>query len=119
MKKKDDSRLVYSCDQGRMCPVCQQPIARCCCKKQTSVVARDSVVRVGRETKGRKGKRVTVLTGIPLVEDELKKFVQQLKKSCGSGGTIKQGVVEIQGDHRDQLIPYLQQQGWVVKRTGG
>ena len=72
--KKRDSCLVYSCDQGKMCPQCQKPIAQCCCKKKSAAVAKDSVVRVGRETKGRKGKGVTVVTGIPLAESELKVY---------------------------------------------
>jgi len=117
--KKGDSHLVYSCDQGKMCPKCQQPIKQCRCKKQASPVTKDSIVRVSRETKGRKGKGVTIITGIPLAETELKLYAQRLKKKCGSGGTLKQGVVEIQGDHRDMLIPLLLEQGWVVKKAGG
>lgn len=117
--KKDDSRLVYSCDQGKMCPKCQQPVKQCRCKKQTSPVAKDSIVRVSRETKGRKGKGVTIITGIPLDGAELKLYAQLLKKKCGSGGTLKQGAVEIQGDHRDMLIPLLLERGWVVKKAGG
>ncbi len=117
--KKGDSCLVYSCDQGKMCPQCQKPIAQCSCKKKSVAVAKDSVVRVGRETNGRKGKGVTIVTGIPLAEAELKVYAQSLKKKCGSGGTLKQGTVEIQGDHRDTLITLLSKEGWVVKRTGG
>ncbi|OQY22753.1 MAG: translation initiation factor [Desulfobacteraceae bacterium 4572_35.2] len=119
MMKKGDSRLVYSCEQGKMCPKCQKPIKQCCCKKMTAPVAKDTIVRVSRETKGRKGKGVTVVTGIPLVEAELKLYAQKLKKKCGSGGTLKQGVVEIQGDHRDLLLSLLAAEGWVVKKAGG
>lgn len=117
--KKSDFGLVYSCDLGKMCPQCQKPINQCHCKKKAAVIPKDSVVRVGRETKGRKGKGVTVVTGIPLSENDLKDYAQSLKKKCGSGGTVKQGVIEIQGDHRDILIPLLLKEGWVVKRTGG
>lgn len=119
MMKNGDSRLVYSCEQGKMCPTCQQPIKQCRCKQKNTPIAKDSVVRVSRETKGRKGKGVTVITGIPLAEAELKTYAQRLKKKCGSGGTLKQGVVEIQGDHRETLIPLLSEEGWVVKKAGG
>jgi translation initiation factor 1 len=76
-------------------------------------------VRISRETKGRKGKGVTLISGIPLAESELKAFAAKLKKLCGSGGAIKNGVVEIQGDHRDRLMTELQGNGWAVKRSGG
>lgn len=72
-----------------------------------------------RQTKGRKGKGVTILRGIPLPEPELKALGARLKKKCGSGGTIKDGVIEIQGDHRDLLVPELESHGWKVKRAGG
>lgn len=76
-------------------------------------------MRIRRETKGRKGKGVTTITGIPLNGDELKKLVKQLKAQCGSGGTLKDGVVEIQGDHRDTLKATLEKKGWTVKLSGG
>tara|TARA_R100001440_G_scaffold8937_5_gene16829 strand:- start:10646 stop:10876 length:231 start_codon:yes stop_codon:yes gene_type:complete len=76
-------------------------------------------VRLSRETKGRKGKGVTLITGIPLAEKELKAYAKTLKAKCGTGGTVKDGVVEIQGDHRDLLLPLLQQKGWTVKKAGG
>jgi translation initiation factor 1 len=76
-------------------------------------------VRVGRETKGRKGKGVTVVTGVPLVADALDELASKLKRSCGSGGTVKDGVIEIQGDHRDLLVSELAKFGWAVKRSGG
>jgi translation initiation factor 1 len=76
------------------------------------------VVRVSRETKGRKGKGVTLIVGIPLGDKELKIFAKTLKAKCGTGGTIKDGVVEIQGDQRDVLVPLLQAKGWIVKRSG-
>jgi translation initiation factor 1 len=79
----------------------------------------DGVVRVGRETKGRKGKGMTLVSGVPLPPEELKLLAQELKKKCGSGGTLKDGVIEIQGDHRDVLIELLKARGWTVKRSGG
>ena len=79
----------------------------------------DGVVRVGRETKGRKGKGVTVITGLPLADDELARLATRLKKRCGSGGTVRDGLIEIQGDHRDLLVTELDGLGYRVKRAGG
>jgi translation initiation factor 1 len=79
----------------------------------------DGIVRVGRETKGRRGKGVSVITGVPLGESDLKDLAKQLKRLCGSGGTVKDGVIEIQGDHRDRLVEELTKRGWTVKRSGG
>ena len=76
-------------------------------------------MRVGRETKGRKGSGVTVITGLPLGGEALAELASRLKRRCGSGGTVKDGVIEIQGDHRDLVVAELQQQGYVVKRAGG
>jgi translation initiation factor 1 len=77
------------------------------------------VVRVGRETKGRRGKGVTVVTGVPLSGDALEELGSRLKRLCGSGGTVRDGVIEIQGDHRDRLVEELAREGWIVKRAGG
>jgi translation initiation factor 1 len=76
-------------------------------------------VRIERQTKGRKGKGVTLITGIPLNDEELKTLAKSLKQKCGSGGTVKNGIIEIQGDHRDQLLPLLTEKGWNVKKAGG
>ena len=76
-------------------------------------------MRVGRESKGRKGKGVTLISGVPLSLAELKKLAKELKQKCGTGGTLKDGVIEIQGDHRDVLIDLLKAKGWTVKRSGG
>lgn len=115
---KRESGLVFSTEQGRMCPECRNPVAECTCG-QGSRPSGDGVVRVSRETKGRKGKGVTLITGIPLDDKELKAYAKVLKAKCGTGGTVKDGVVEIQGEQRDILVPLLQQQGWTVKRSGG
>lgn len=115
-----NSRLVYSSSSGRVCPKCSKPVAKCVCRKQTSVhPPNDGIVRVGRETKGRKGKGMTLITGVPLRTDELKKLAKELKQKCGTGGTLKDGVIEIQGDHRDALVELLEAKGWTVKRSGG
>ena len=79
----------------------------------------DAVVRVGRETKGRKGAGVTVVIGAPLAGKDLADLAKRLKKSCGAGGTLKNDVIEIQGDKRDQVIALLEKRGWTVKRVGG
>lgn len=118
MSKKHNGGLVYSTDQGRMCPQCRHPQDQCQCKQEARPLG-DGVVRVSRETKGRKGKGVTLISGIPLPEAELKAYAKELKAKCGTGGTVKDGVVEIQGDQRDILVPLLQHKGWVVKRSGG
>lgn len=116
--RKRSGGLVYSTEQGRMCPECRHPVDQCICGQRAQPLG-DGVVRVSRETKGRKGKGVTLITGIPLADKELKAFAKVLKGKCGTGGTVKEGVVEIQGDHRDLLVPLLEQQGWTVKRAGG
>ncbi|WP_457324543.1 translation initiation factor Sui1 [Roseateles sp. P5_E11] len=112
--------LVYSTDVGRVCPGCGQPIAQCVCKAKLRP-AGDGIVRVSRETAGRKGKGVTVIKGLPLDDAALTACAKQLKALCGSGGTVKDGVVEIQGDHLDKVLAWLKArpEGWTVKRAGG
>lgn len=102
-----------------MCPACRQPVARCTCKQAASLLAGDGIVRVQRETKGRGGKAVTVLRGLPLDAAALVKLGQELKAACGSGGTVKDGIVEVQGDHVEKTMAWLQQRGFRVKRAGG
>jgi len=110
---------VYSSALGRICPGCGKPVADCACRAAGSSPRGDGSVRVARETKGRKGKGVTLITGIPLAGDGLADLARQLKQRCGSGGTVKDGVIEIQGDHRDRLEEELQGRGYRVKRSGG
>lgn len=117
--KNRNTELVYSTAQGRMCPDCGLPREQCICKQNRPVANSDGVVRVSRETKGRKGKSVTLITGLPLNEIELKFLAKELKVKCGSGGTVKNGVIEIQGDHRDRMVDELQKKGWLIKRVGG
>lgn len=120
MTARRSDGIVYSSAQGRMCPGCGRPVAACACKATPPAAARaGGVVRVGRETKGRKGKGVTVVSGVPLTGDALDELASRLKRLCGSGGTVKDGVVEIQGDHRDLLVAELAKLGWTVKRSGG
>jgi len=111
--------LVYSTEHGRMCPDCGQPVAQCICRAQKSAPKGDGNVRVGRETKGRKGKGVTVITGLPLDGKDLETLARQLKQLCGAGGTVRDGIIEIQGDHRDQLTAELIKRGFAAKKSGG
>jgi len=119
------NRLVFSTGTGRLCPECARPITDCRCRRskaaQPVVLAPkgDGIVRVGRETKGRKGKGVTVITGVPLGGDELEALATRLKKRCGCGGTVDGAAIEIQGDHRDLLVEELGKLGYVVRRSGG
>ncbi len=109
MKSFGDLDIVYSTDSGRVRPEKQKPAAP----------KGDGIVRVGRETKGRKGKGMTVVSGVPLHPEGLRDLAKQLKQKCGTGGTVKGGVIEIQGDHRDLLVAELQARGYTVKRAGG
>ncbi len=116
------TRLVYSTDAGRMCPECGQPVAQCVCRANRARAAAapsDGIVRVSHETKGRKGKGVTVIKGLALDAEALAQTAKQLKAACGSGGTVKDGTIEIQGDHRELVIAALVKQGRTVKRAGG
>lgn len=102
-----------------MCPACQHPVADCVCRHNATAALpanTEGVVRVEQETKGRKGKGVTLITGVPLPPVELAALCTQLKKRCGSGGTVKDGVIEIQGDHGDSVAQELTKRGWTVKR---
>lgn len=114
-------RRVYSTDHGRMCPGCDRLITACRCKQPNKggSTPSDGIVRVSRSTKGRKGKGVTVITGVPLTGAELKKLAKELKAKCGAGGALKDGAIEIQGEHRDTLVTALEAKGWTVKRVGG
>lgn len=117
--KKSSGGLVYSSEQGRMCPGCNRPQKECTCTRKQAVPPSDGVVRVSRQTKGRKGKGMTLITGVPLDAAGIKALATRLKQQCGSGGTVKDGVIEIQGDHCDLLVEELKKQGWTVKRAGG
>ncbi len=110
-RRRDDSKLVYSTGVGRIDP-----------GKDPAPPRRprgDGIVRVRRETKGRRGKTVTSIEGIPLPDDDLRELGSELKRRCGTGGSVKDGVIEIQGDHRDTLVADLEARGFTVKRAGG
>jgi translation initiation factor 1 len=118
MKSTTGSSLVYSTDGGRMCPECRQPAAACACKAKP-VIKGDGVVRVSRQTKGRGGKCVTIVKGLALDAIALASLGKQLRTACGSGGTVKDGVIEIQGDHCDLVMEALKKHGHDPKRAGG
>ncbi len=118
MRDPRETVKVYSTGQGSICPGCARPVAGCICRADKAAPRGDGIVRVARETKGRKGKGVTLVTGVPLDDDALAELARQLKQRCGTGGTVKDGVIEIQGDHRDRLAEELRSQGYRVKRAG-
>lgn len=117
--KQKNENLVYSSEFGRMCPACGRPADGCLCRESKSTPLGDGIVRVRRETQGRRGKGVTLITGLPLAPDALKTLGKRLKAQCATGGTVKDGLIEIQGDHRDAVIRILEKEGWTVKRSGG
>ena len=114
---KAQGGLVYSTEGGRMCPACRRSLAECACAKAKAVRSSDGIVRVSRES--RVGKSVTVIRGLALESAALNELGKRLKAACGAGGTVKDGVVEVQGDHRDKVIAALRSQGWTVKQAGG
>ena len=118
--KERPSDIVYTTDVGERCRNCQRPVRECICRRGTpGKTSSDGVVRVSRETQGRKGKGVTVVAGLGLLPDELAALATELKKLCGSGGSVENGRIEIQGDHRDRLVEELIRRGWPAKRAGG
>ncbi len=110
MKDWQDALLVYSTESGKIKP---EP------KEQARSVSSDGVVRIHRETKGRKGKGVSLIKGLDLASDELKKLGSELKKKCGCGGAVKDGVIEVQTDDREKLRTLLTDKGYKVKLAGG
>ncbi|WP_019621332.1 translation initiation factor Sui1 [Amphritea japonica] len=116
------SNLVFSTEKGALCPGCKEAVDSCICNQlsdQSRIEGLDGIVRIRRETSGRKGKGVSTVTGVPLAEKELKALAKKLKQQCGTGGSLKDGVIEIQGDHRDKLKQLLEKQGFTVKLAGG
>ena len=105
-----NSRLVYSSERGR---IDEEK------KKQTTAAAGDGIARVRREKKGRGGKTVTTISGLLLADAALKELASALKRLCGTGGSIKNGIIEIQGDNADKIVEALEKQGHKAKRAGG
>ena len=102
-----------------MCPDCRRPLASCLCKAAPKPAAGDGIVRVSRETKGRGGKTVTLVRGVNLDAEALAALGKRLRAACGAGGTLREGVLEIQGDHRERVAALLAAEGFSVKRAGG
>ena len=131
MIRQDDDRIVFSSERGRLCPECGAASGNCRCKKKTKAKKNtasqstpppppgDGTVRVSRTRRGRKGKTVTLVEGVPGSADELRDLASDLKKRCGTGGAIKEGVIEIQGDQRETLVSALEGRGFRVKVSGG
>ena len=113
------SNRVYSTDQGRICPSCNQAKTSCRCKAAAVQDKGDGIIRIRRETKGRKGAGVTIIDGLVLEASEMKKLVKKIKQNCSSGGAIKGGSVEIQGEHRESIKALLEKSGYTVKLSGG
>jgi translation initiation factor 1 len=118
MKSSSNSGLVYSTDGGRMCPECRQPLTACACKAKAAIKG-DGVVRVSLQTKGRGGKSVTIVKGLALDAAALAMLGKQLRTACGSGGTVKDGVIEVQGEHAELVMETLRKLGHQPKRAGG
>jgi translation initiation factor 1 len=119
-KGNKTGRIVYSTDSGRRCPDCGAVKADCRCRLLAAAApAGDGIVRLRRETKGRGGKAVTVVSGLPETGEALKLRARTLKQRCGVGGAIKDGEIEIQGDQRDAIRRYLEGEGFTVKLAGG
>ena len=112
--------LVYSTDGGRMCPTCRQALTACVCAANArAATVGDGIARVSREKQGRGGKTVTVVRGLPLAADALATLGKRLRTACGAGGTCKDGVLEVQGDHAERVMAFLQAEGLKAKRAGG
>ncbi len=107
---KSDSKLVYSTDRGRIKQTAEP---------QSRSKVSDGIVRIRRETSGRKGSAVTTISGVERPDTELKTLAKTLKRLCGSGGTLKNGIIEIQGDHREKIAEALKKDGFSVKMAGG
>jgi len=116
------SGLVYSTETGKLCPACGEAVNACRCDdiaEEQRLANLDGVVRIRREVAGRKGKGVITISGVPLPEKELKLLTKKLKQRCGTGGSLKEGVIEIQGDQREVIKALLESEGFKVKMTGG
>lgn len=115
----DHDPVVYSTQYGRHCPDCGLPVERCACSRTAAPPPGDGVARVGIETKGRGGKVVTVVRGLRLTQAEMASLTTRLKKRCGCGGALKDWVIELQGDRRDEVVAELTRLGHRAKKAGG
>ncbi len=118
MRRSNSGGLVYSTEGGRMCPACRQPLAHCRCQSARPVPAGDGLVRVCLSSKGRGGKTVTLIQGLALQPEELAAWGKRLRAACGAGGTLKDGVLEVQGDQVARVLAWLQDQGIKARQSG-
>lgn len=118
-RQRGDSRPVYSTESGRLCRQCQRPVADCVCGAARPPETGDGRVTVQRQSKGRGGKTVTVIRGLPLAGPDLKRLASDLKKSCGVGGAVKGDTIEIQGEQRAAMQKALEERGYRVVVAGG
>lgn len=119
---KSSQSIVYTTGLGAICTGCRRPVAQCACKIAQGASERTGhkIVRVARETQGRGGKGVTVITGLLLPGAELEKLTRELKQRCGTGGRLRDdGSIELQGEQRDTLVAELARRGITAKRAGG
>jgi translation initiation factor 1 len=120
MTMGNNSRPVYSTDAGRLCPECGQATSACRCRTTTNSGSDgDGIVRLRRESKGRGGKTVTLVEGLPGDRDALKQWARRLKQHCGVGGGVKEGRIEVQGEQRERIAGLLRAEGLTVKIAGG
>lgn len=127
LSSSQDRPVVYDTAVGRICPNCHRSVKQCVCKQKSpskpksikSPPKNDGIVRVSRDRRNRRGKTVTVITGVPGNDEIVNELTATLKKLCGSGGTVKDGIIEIQGDHRDLIVSKLAELGHRVKLAGG
>lgn len=114
-----EGRIVYSTRHGRTCPTCARPIAECVCGKPSTRRPGDGIARVRREVKGRGGKTVTTITGLPLEAAVLEALGSDLRRMCGAGGSVKDGIIVIQGDRVAVVLEELRKRGYTAKQAGG
>ena len=123
MSRPGRDRAVYSSEHGRLCAQCGRPSKRCSCptypRRAASKSTGDGIARVGRTSKGRGGKTVTTITGLQVQPDDLAALARDLKRLCGTGGSVKAGVIEIQGDRREEIMQELARREIPAKRSGG
>ena len=111
-KKREGGPVFYSATHGNMCSRCERPVSDCTCEPEQTAPRGDGIVRIARSTKGRKGKAVTVISGLPLEAEALRELAKELKQKCGAGGTARDGTIEIQGEHRETLVEELLKRGY-------
>jgi translation initiation factor 1 len=114
-----NSRLVYSTETGGRCPICGRSQKSCTCGKNSAAATQDGVVRIRREVKGRAGKTVTTVSGLQFQGEALEEFASEIKRRCSTGGTVKDGILVLQGDQRAKVVSILQSKGIKVKQAGG